>query len=51
MNKSFVLITTKAQIAAQECAQALKEFDASMRSFRSRYHPIVWFMLSLVGKG
>jgi hypothetical protein len=38
----------KVSIATQDTTQSLKEVIASFNSFKNRYHPIVWFFMSLI---
>jgi len=41
----------KLVIATQQATQAMQEFSGVMTSFKQRYHPIVWWFLSLRLKG
>ena len=33
--------------AVQDCTQSMKEFGVVYNSIKNRYHPVVWFFMSL----
>jgi hypothetical protein len=35
-------------LATNNTTQSIKEFSASWKSFKMRYHPIVWFVVSFI---
>ena len=35
--------------AIDDITQAMLEFSASWKSIKSRYHPLVWLILSILG--
>ena len=35
--------------AIDDATQAIQEFSAQYKSLKSRYHPLVWFILSILG--
>jgi hypothetical protein len=44
MNNAFINLA----ITTRDTAQAMAEFGAELKSYRSKYHPFIWWILQLL---